>query len=275
MHRHINITLSQVLKVRMSIDEETIDSLSTYVRRIEELRATAEAEFWYRGVKRASYPLKPTLFRHTKYKNISEITELETNLYNEFCFQSPSFVSVSLQGAWDTLFLMQHYRIPTRLLDWTLNPFAALFFAIDGHNGKDDAAVWLLKPKEWNRGVLSDIGGPAQIYNTDEEILNQYHPDLAGSTRRSEPLAIDGIINNARINAQKGKFIVFGHKNEPLEEFYERVDDWDSAPLIKLRIPAKKVNELSQLIFECGITHTSLFPDLEGLAMEIRHKYGF
>ena len=50
----------------------------------------------------------------------------------------------------ELLFFMQHYSVPTRLLDWTMNPFIALYFGVagaefDDDTGeyKEDAAVWI------------------------------------------------------------------------------------------------------------------------------------
>lgn len=52
------------------------------------------------------------------------------------------------------MLLIQHYRLPTRLLDWTENPLVALYFAISSSRGADesrDGALWVLDPSMQNR----------------------------------------------------------------------------------------------------------------------------
>src|SRR5688500_7332224 len=78
-----------------------------------------------------------------------------------------------LRDDWEALFFMQHYGVPTRLLDWTENPLTALHFALmgspsswDKSNGRTytkTAAIWVWNPTEWNRRALAHVsytGGP-------------------------------------------------------------------------------------------------------------------
>lgn len=50
------------------------------------------------------------------------------------------------------LALMQHYRLPTRLLDWTELPLVAMFFAVCELS--DDGTLWMLNPYALNKVLL-------------------------------------------------------------------------------------------------------------------------
>ncbi|NMC60145.1 MAG: FRG domain-containing protein [Candidatus Methanofastidiosa archaeon] len=49
------------------------------------------------------------------------------------------------------LFLMRHFGLPTRLLDWTEGALIALFFAVCGSDLEEDPAVWMIHPLELNK----------------------------------------------------------------------------------------------------------------------------
>ena len=79
----------------------------------------------YRGMANETYDLRPGLAR---IKNLSEDTE--QYLVNEFITRKPdAFANLS---DFDALAKMQHYGLPTRLLDFSTNPLVALYFACEG-----------------------------------------------------------------------------------------------------------------------------------------------
>lgn len=84
-------------------------------------------EFFFRGHSKDTYKLKPSLFR--PYGNNGKVYESSEHLlYRELITAEPNFFNQE-PSAIDTLARMQHYSMPTRLLDISSNPLTALYFA--------------------------------------------------------------------------------------------------------------------------------------------------
>jgi FRG domain len=150
-----------------NVNEGKVTSLPQYLKLVEDARARSSGSLWYRGCGKSAYPLLPSLYRHERLKAPDELADLERQLMTRFRQRSIPYHSRSLTDDWDTLFFMQHYGVPTRLLDWTENPLIALHFALLGaiktptKAGKlafrADAAVWALDPVAWNRHALRHV----------------------------------------------------------------------------------------------------------------------
>ena len=115
---------------------------------------------WYRGHPNARFYLLATLLR---YKNG---LVKERSLFTNFKKFSDRILK-RRDSDWETLFEMQHYGVPTRLLDWSETFGVALFFAAtynQSHHPDQDAAVYLLDPMALNR-----ISGMNQVFRVPED----------------------------------------------------------------------------------------------------------
>ena len=252
----------------------TISHFSDYIKAIENFRSKngRDGELWYRGHSSDSYQLEPFIHRGRTAVDRFAIEQTERAIYDEFVRRSPLFDSYK-RDQWDILFLMQHYRAPTRLLDWTASPLIALFFALMSGDSKKNSIVWCLDPSAWNGVILQDIKEPPSIFTTEEGLVKQYHPTFDEKSNRTEPLAIQGIMNNPRINAQKGRFVIFGSEPKALEVYAAQFKM--KAPILsKLVVDKDAKRKILSDLESYGITYSTIFPDLEGLAIEIRRRYG-
>jgi hypothetical protein len=105
---------------------------------------------------------------------------------------------------------MQHYELPTRLLDWTKSPLIGLYFALEPDAAQlatvpQDRAVWVIDPYDLNNVihnkneiavVRSDAGSQ---FNTDGEV-HTYLPLCLRDSKTAiaeKPMAID--VGSARV----------------------------------------------------------------------------
>jgi hypothetical protein len=157
-------------------------TLKEFTELIEALKPSMDAPVLFRGCGKATYTLLPSLYRHPKKKDVAELIELEGSILTRFRHRSIPYQERPPGGDWELLFLMQHFGVPTRLLDWTENPFIALYFAItSAENSRikgafiEDAAVWILDTKLWNGHILSPYW-KGRILSIPDGPLDGYKP---------------------------------------------------------------------------------------------------
>jgi hypothetical protein len=96
----------------------------------------------FRGQRDASWPLSTSLERAVASSipvDLAEKTLLRRFEPGAYPYLTPPLIPSERMG-WLTL--MQHYGAPTRLLDWTLSPYVAAFFALEHYS--TDCTVWAL-----------------------------------------------------------------------------------------------------------------------------------
>ncbi|WP_348982830.1 FRG domain-containing protein [Desulfosporosinus sp. Sb-LF] len=238
-------------------------------------------ELWYRGQKQLNQPLNPP---ESRWDLIPSITRPPFNPLMEVIFLSkfksyaipfvqelPSFPIPNGQAAyWHWLFMMQHYGVPTRILDWSRDALTGLFFALDGRGPSDagkDAAVWILNPVRLNEAFsFHSFVKPGYIPNVDEEVVSLYFGPNAEILANKKPAAVIGPLNNPHIVAQKGVFTVFPHEREitPLNLFTDA-----SNYLLEICVAEDKIPLILNQLKHYGITHFTLYPDITEVRNQI------
>jgi hypothetical protein len=251
-------------------------NLTEFAAAVEESAANSGGvKLWFRGsADREKYKLLPSLYRRPDLNDFSDFQKIEKYMIGDFRYRSPPFIADLPTSDLELLFLMQHYGVPTRLLDWTENPFVALFFAVlqsFSNLPEDvDAAVWAINPKLMNEFSLKHIshhGGAIQISDSS---ARGYKPD--SDEINAEPVAIFGVHNSARIVAQRGVFVIFGKNLSPLDQNQELLA---TGALSVIVIPHDQRPTLREGLQAIGLTDSTVFPDLDGLAREIRRRYQY
>jgi hypothetical protein len=231
-------------------------------------------ELWFRGLKAEDYELVPKICRaplNAQYETIY-ISRFKSKA-TPFLDRTPTFpFSGSPSSYWGWLFLMQHYGLPTRLLDWTQDALTALVFAVDpnsldSHEAARDPAIWCLNPVRLNECFsFYEYFEKGYIPNVEEDMVYILFGPDSSSAYEGKPCAAIGPMNSPRIVAQKGAFTVFPMLNEvtPLNRFKDSGDY-----LFKITIDKDYRGAIQEQLRHYGITRQSLFPEIGMIAEEI------
>jgi hypothetical protein len=254
---------------------KTIHSIEGFVRWVAEIMSqfTTESGYeqpWFRGVGDSGYQLTPGLYRTEEGRDRLADDEIR----GEFIRKAlPLVGDRTPTNDWEWYFLMQHYRAPTRLLDWTDAALVALYFALTSwspqsskHGRIARPAVWALNPFKLNGGPPV---GPPWIGAT-----NYLPAPYSESEVPQKPIAIDPSFTAQRMLVQHSHFTLHGRDFRSLNNVRQELHL--ERDLIQLVVDCDEdgIDYLKQQLTILGVTETAIFPDLEGLARELRFEYG-
>ena len=239
--------------------DRTIKSLPDLVDALRDDLKNYPDPVWYRGHSRPEWKLVPGF--HRLKKPASEI-----DLINRFRQNANLLVEQSPKSDFDWLFVMQHYGVPTRLLDWTESPLVGLYFAVTEHP-RVDGTLWVLRPIDLNKQTTSKPDEAKYIPSFEDESLKNYSTIAVekGNLNGILPIAVIATRNNDRIQAQLGAFTISHGTKTPIEQI------GDKKHVAKYTIPAGSKEHINSDLKLLGFTKFQVFPELSSIGDNIRH----
>lgn len=282
-------------------DLEMIESVEGYVRETFLLKSQyAQSMLFYRGHSWLNYLLQPGIKREENW------IENEDVMYQEIMVRCAKDF-IHCQSHLDYLVEMQHYGLPTRLLDVTENPLVALYFACSTNQSKVGEVLVLCAGVQEVKYAKSDTVAllaalPTLNYGEQRKLLSlcengfaeEEDPEymllagkLAAEVKSRNPafeprirkgdllshIFVTPVRNNQRIMKQEGSFIICGLGKE-----YGEGNNLDNMRccngegkkrIFVIKNKEKILKELDVL----SINRAGLFPEIDDVAEYIREKY--
>lgn len=251
----------------MYVYETPITDIDSLLKGISFANEKFKGQVWWRGQRAYEWDLRPSIFRKSNdgYEEQSGILRFQQKAVSRHSDIPP----MSDMSAW--LFLMQHYRLPTRLLDWTEAPLVAAYFGCEVDEchrchpeciADADGALFALSPYLLNR---FQIKRNELLMPEEKEALDAMAPAFNdGKAEASHVVAVRPSEVDIRLMVQLSVFTLNGFDTSI--DGLEKSDDFT----IKYKIPASVKSELISKLKQLGVRLSNIFPDLEHLAEEIR-----
>jgi hypothetical protein len=269
---------------------------------------------WFRGHSTVVPDLEPRVFRDCLPPPSNNRKGLwdETNVYDHLKLRVPSHER-TYHSAFDWLCLMQHYSLPTRLLDWSESILPALYFAVkddEAESGElvllnakrlnviskgrhtistpDDAHVIVRAEMASTRSLKKYMRRPNVIKALDGDSSGRLQGDWIHNA--TQPIAVFPRRLNERMVFQSSVFTLHGGKRYD-EERRKRYDEDDRMPepvtlnqvdeladkpiLMRYRIPAAVKHEILDDLFGIGVHEAVLFPEVDRQAPYLQRLWWY
>ncbi|MBK0022073.1 FRG domain-containing protein [Ochrobactrum sp. S46] len=269
-------------------EPETISTLEDFINKVLKLKPETGEEFFYRGQSDRTYSLVPSIFREHESGGYMWADNEDILVREILTAQAKEFGGD--QTMIDRLVRMQHYRLPTRLLDISSNPLIALYFSCsekpdavgeffilksrttdikyyDSDSVSCIANLCLLTGQEKSRIQSNmspeDFRGKEEAKRLHHFICREkpYFQERIAPSDLSRIIFVRGRILHERISSQSGAFLLFG-QNAVLPKTGR--SDLDIKSFL-ISNKSQILDDLSRL----NIKSSTVYPSMEETAKEI------
>jgi hypothetical protein len=241
-------------------------SSSSYLPELIERELVRFPDYIWRGQRRGTWKLEPTLSRKASELNLPLNQERVLGHLREFKWATVGKLKGEPASDNDWWALGQHYGLATPLLDWTSSPFVAAYFAFEGRDRSPISrrAIW----------GLSKSG----VTEASKQIRSKW---TAKEMAPAVELFRSSFGENSRLVSQAGWFTK-APDGMDLEAWVRRYGAKlrpEDALLLKITMPGTDREGFLRLLDRMNINHMTLFPDIGGAAqycntfLEIPHYH--
>ena len=228
----------------------------------------------FRGLSENYDNLKTSIQRIGSFSE-SELATRERRLIDNFRIYASEHCTLG-SSDWDVYMIAQHYGLPTRLLDWTSNPYVALFHATQNSDKLcKDGEIWYVLRDKTNATLPPPFDAllkGQQGYNLFYlETLKNKFKKLEQFDKQSKEALIwfEPPSSNSRFVNQYAFFSVMPGIATSTSEWLKR----HSGCYFIVRIPASLKHEIRERLKIMNISHRTMYPGLSGVAKWLKEFY--
>ena len=276
---------------------DKLSDLKTTFETITEYAQQKNARVYWRGQADHSWGLVSSLVRRlagTADLDDEILSRVEKALLDEAAEWVADLASPAYAKPLAKLAYLQHHGVPTRLLDFTTNPWVATFFAAENHDEIDGRIFALLVADD---AVLAETPDdrPWQNYGQDEikifdpsthgvvfpRLTSQHGVFAVGRLPSTQPyrVAFDSVLNSERalLAEEVRRILSIPFALKPLKAMTEdpRIPNNATLPIgLTIRLHVDKASVRRDLAGRAGnraspagssTTHKSVYPDVGGM----------
>lgn len=273
-----------------------IDSVTAY--------ASKEPRFkCYRGQANQDWANVPGLFR----PDLERLEQSEKRAVRDLISVHPNEFAVD-ETMFDRLVRMQHFGLPTRLMDVSLNPLVALYFASEPTDAKDDGKVTAFavpeeREKYYDSDAVSCIANLANMTAAEKDDIIALRAARVAKSTRSQEIARANSSDvykrlHQAIRAEKPHFLPIIDPIDLFKPYYvhakmsnRRILSQAGGFIVHGLRPRRKISfahvieeteifiphavksDLRQALDLLGINESTLFPEIDKAARRITNTY--